>query len=106
MDSQCPSGSAPPEPSGASFLGFPMPFRLTKTAVCDYAELAGVTEAEAITELERRAVDATKVREQENGLALYRLKGSHRGNRYRLLVAPDGAITRVLPEHSGNRMGG
>src|SRR3972149_599152 len=78
MDSQCPSGSAPPEPSVSSFLGFPMPFRLTKTAVCDYAELAGVTEAEAITELERRAVDATKVREQETGLARYRLKGSRR----------------------------
>jgi hypothetical protein len=83
-----------------------MRFILTKTAICDYAGLAGVTEDEARAKLQWRAPEANKVREQENGLTLYRLKGSHRGDRYRMLVAPDGAITRVLPEHCGTRRGG
>jgi hypothetical protein len=80
-----------------------MKFLMTRTAILDYASLARITEAEARAELERRVQDANEVRRQDNGLTVYRLKGSHHGNRYRVLVAQDGSVTRVLPEHARRR---
>lgn len=92
--------------AGMKGASVPVQFRLTKTSIRDYARKSGLEESEAKLKLESRILEASKVRVQDNGLTVYRMRGSHHWDRYRCLVSPDGSVTRVLPEHSGNRKRG
>jgi len=82
-----------------------MEFAIKVEAVREYAALSGISEDKAQAELQARLPEAREVRRQDNGYTVFRLKGSHRGDRYRVLVK-GGVVCKVLAEHAGNRKRG